>query len=255
MIYKNGKHYDKCINSSSMKFLYFEVIENYLNKYLPGSGKVLDAGGGTGEFSIRVAKMSKNLHLVNCDVSKGMLKQAQNKIEKEGLHNKIENKVGDIMDLPFEDESFDYVMCLGDAFSFCEDSDKAFSEFVRVVRWTGRIHISVNSFWRNFLLMMEKGESENFYFSDVLKYYDSHIIHQNKKSMGCKSFTIEELEMLGKEYDLQIIKEFASPVLWAYEKWLNEPKKLLKIQKLQYELCENKNLLNFGDHLNIIYEK
>lgn len=254
MWYPNGKKYDQQMDNPYVQ-LWYEMVEHYLRIYLPKSGKVLDAGGGTGEFSIRVANINKNLKIINCDISVEMLKRAQQKIEKLNLQERIENKICDIMDLPFEDNQFDYVMCLGDAFSLCKNSDEAFSEIVRVTKPSGKIHISVNAFWGNFFGMMAQGSNKNFYYEDVMNYYETHIIHQNKKSMGCKSFTIEELENFGKRYNLKVIREFATPIFTIFSEWLTDDVKLNRIKELQYKHCEDKNLLNFGNHINIIFKK
>ncbi|MCK4329567.1 class I SAM-dependent methyltransferase [candidate division WOR-3 bacterium] len=254
MKYSNGKKYDQQMDNPYVQ-LWYEMVEHYLRMYLPKSGRVLDAGGGTGEFSIRVANINKNLKIINCDISEEMLEKAQEKFESLELHKRIENKICDIMNLSFENDLFDYVMCLGDAFSFCEDNNQAFDELVRVTKPSGKIHLSVNAFWGNFFGMMAKGPDKKFYFEDVMNYYQTHIIHQNCKSMKCKSFTIEELEELGRKHNLRIIKEFAAPIFTIFGKWLVDAEKLKKIKELQYRHCEDKNLLNFGNHLNIIFEK
>lgn len=254
MRYNNGKRYDQQTNNPYVQ-LWYEMVEHYLRIYLPRSGKILDAGGGTGEFSIRVANINKNLKIINCDISEQMLKRAQEKIEEMKMKERIENKICDIMDLPFENGQFDYVMCLGDSFSLCKNIEKAFSELVRVTNPSGKIHLSVNAFWGNFFGMMAKGPNKNFYFKDVMNYYETHVIHQNKKSMGCKSFTIEELEKFGKQYNLRIIKKFAAPIFVVFSGWLTDDAKLNRIKELQYKHCEDKNLLNFGNHLNIIFKK
>lgn len=254
MKYSNGKKYDQQMDNQYVQ-LWYEMVEHYLRMYLPKSGRVLDAGGGTGEFSIRVANINKNLKIINCDISKEMLERAQEKFESLELYKRIENKICDIMNLSFENDLFDYVMCLGDAFSFCEDNNQAFNELVRVTKPSGKIHLSVNAFWGNFFGMMAKGPDKKFYFEDVMNYYQTHIIHQNCKSMKCKSFTIEELEELGRKHNLRIIKEFAAPIFTIFGKWLVDAEKLKKIKELQYRHCEDNNLLNFGNHLNIIFEK
>jgi ubiquinone/menaquinone biosynthesis C-methylase UbiE len=254
MRYSNGKKYDQQMDNPYVQ-LWYEMVEHYLRMYLPKSGRVLDAGGGTGEFSIRVANLNKNLKIINCDISKGMLERAREKVEKLGLQARIENKICSIMDLPFENNHFDYVMCMGDAFSFCKDSNQAFSELVRVAKPSGKIHLSVNAFWGNFFGMMAKGLNKKFYFEDVMSYYKSHIIHQNGKSMKCKSFTVEELERIGRQHNLIIIKKFAAPIFTVFSKWLTDTEKLGTIKELQYRHCEDKNLINFGNHLNIIFEK
>ena len=199
--------------------------------------------------------MNDNLRVINCDISEEMLRRAQEKVQEIGLDGRIENVTGNIMELPFGDNLFDYVMCLGDAFSFCEDTEKAFSELVRVTKPSGKIHISVNTFWGNFLAMMANGPDGGVFFDDLINYYQTHIIHQNHRSTGCKSFTLEEMETMGRQHNLNVVKEFATPVFGVFSKWLTDSEKLSVIKELQYRHCEDRNLINFGNHLNIIFEK
>ncbi len=254
MKYKNGKKYDEKMNNINIE-LWYEMVEHYLRIYLPKSGEILDAGGGTGEFSIRTANINKNLKIVNCDISKEMLKRAKEKIEEMNLKKRIKNKICDITNLPFDNNQFDYTMCLGDSLSLCENAEKAFNELVRVTKPSGKVHLSVNAFWGNFFAMIAKGPNEKIYFEDMMNYYKTHIIHQNHKSMECRSFTLKELEKMGRKYNLKIIRKFATPIFWVYSKWLDDTEKLSTIKEFQYKHCEDKELINFGNHINIIYEK
>lgn len=135
MKYEDGEAYDIEKANNIYYWMWFEMVEHYLDKFLPGKGKVLDAGGGTGEFTLRAAGLRPDLSFINFDLSHGMLETARKKILQADMESRISNQHGDIMNMPFESGAFDYVMCLGDAFSFCTDFQKAFSELARV---TGR---------------------------------------------------------------------------------------------------------------------
>lgn len=132
MKYEDGEAYDIEKANNIYYRMWFEMVEHYLEIFLPEKGKVLDAGGGTGEFTLRSANLRTELSFINFDLSQGMLETALDKILQAGMESRITNWQGDIMNMPFNSGAFDYVMCLGDAFSFCTDFQKAFSELARL---------------------------------------------------------------------------------------------------------------------------
>lgn len=254
MKYDNGEAYDQKTQGPYYD-LWFEMIEHFLGIYLPEEGQLLDAGGGTGEFSIRAANLRKKLSCENLDISQSMLDQAERKFSELKLQPRVSNKLGDIQKLPFTDEHFDYVMCLGDAISFCPDVELAFSELVRVTKPNGHIHLSVNSFWGNYHAMYSQSSEHGITFDDVKKYMETRVLHINGQSTGCRSFTIQELQSWADQYNLSVKRKFAAPIFPTSKEWLSDENISPEIRELQYMFCENENIMEFGNHLNVIYEK
>lgn len=255
MKYEDGKVYDKEKAGNIYYRMWFEMVEHYLDVFLPEKGKVLDAGGGTGEFTCRSANLRPELSFINFDLSHGMLETAREKILQAGMGSRISNQQGDITNMPFDSGAFDYVMCLGDAFSFCTDFQKAFSELARVTGEKGLFHLSVNSFWGNFAAMIGKGPDLGFTYEDVMNYFETRIIQQKGVSTHCRSFSFQELKEMGEKKGLKIVKAFSAPVLPAHKDWLNDTEKYEQILALQYKFCEQQNLLDHGNHLNIIFSR
>lgn len=112
-----------------------------LERYLPndGNARVLDAGGGTGRLTLPLAKIGYQVIL--CDLSPGMLEVAKEKLRKEGILNRVEIKEADIECLPFPDETFDLVLCVGGAL-FMTESFKAASELARLMKKGAKIFIT-----------------------------------------------------------------------------------------------------------------
>ena len=79
---------------------------NLLKEVNPKS--ILDIATGTGDFAIEALKLNPD-KVVGVDISEGMLKFGVEKINKLGLQNKIELKLGDSENLPFADNSFDAI--------------------------------------------------------------------------------------------------------------------------------------------------
>lgn len=108
---------------------------------------VLDIGCGTGNFSIKLAKMGCNV--TGIDISDNMLEIAREKAAEKNLTIKFLHM--DLNDLKFEENEFDAVFSMA-AFEFVNDEDapKALKGMLRVVKEGGQVligTISGNSSW------------------------------------------------------------------------------------------------------------
>ncbi len=93
--------------------LEFETTLHFLEKYLPAKGRVLDAGGGPGRYTIELAK--RGYEMVLLDMTPANLEFARRRIKRAKLNDKVANIVeGSIVDLSqFPDQAFEAVICLG----------------------------------------------------------------------------------------------------------------------------------------------
>lgn len=98
--------------------------------------KILDAGAGTGNFSLKLAK--KGAEVTGIDLSEDMLKLAESKVKEEGYNIPFFKR--DIFETGFEDESFDAVFSMA-AFEFIEDHERAIKELYRLVKPGGSLLI------------------------------------------------------------------------------------------------------------------
>jgi ubiquinone/menaquinone biosynthesis C-methylase UbiE len=100
---------------------------------------ILDVGCGTGVFSMDV--LSCGARIVGLDISHPMLVRAADKT----ADHQFAGVVGDMVSLPFPDESFDKVFSMT-AIEFVVDAEQAVSELNRVVRRGGTVVLtSLNS--------------------------------------------------------------------------------------------------------------
>ena len=128
--------------------LEFDTTCHFLARYLPSDGLLLDAGGGPGRYTIRLAKQGYDMVLL--DMTPANLKFACRRIKKAGLQAKIrELTEGSIVDLSrFADQTFDGVLCTGGPLSHVldpVDRQMAISELVRVAKPGAPIFVSVMS--------------------------------------------------------------------------------------------------------------
>lgn len=101
--------------------------------------RVLDIATGTADFALAALAL-KPKEIVGLDISEGMLKVGQKKIEKKGVTDVIRLVVGDSENLPFEENYFD-ALTVGFGVRNFEDLEKGLSEMLRVVRPEGKLII------------------------------------------------------------------------------------------------------------------
>lgn len=102
--------------------------------------KILDVATGTGDLAIAAAKDIPDATITGIDIAALMLEVGKTKISDRNLSERIEMKVGDSESLPYENGSFDAVLCAYGVRNF-QDLSKGLNEMSRVLRSGGRIAI------------------------------------------------------------------------------------------------------------------
>jgi len=100
---------------------------------------VLDCGSGTGTTGIMAArKVGQAGKVTLFDFSDEMLSVARKKVAREGLQDRVGYQTGDMVNLPFKDDSFDVVLS---TYSLCPlyDPVKRALELLRVTRPGGKV--------------------------------------------------------------------------------------------------------------------
>ena len=115
---------------------------------LPTSGRLLDAGGGTGRVSSQLRQLVDEV--VITDLSAAMLKQAQAKGKLQAAQAHAER-------LPFPDMSFDRVVVVDALHHFCNQRD-AIGDLLRVLRPGGRLVIEEPDIRRLIVKFVALGE-------------------------------------------------------------------------------------------------
>jgi ubiquinone biosynthesis O-methyltransferase len=125
---------------------------------------ILDVGCGTGNFSIKLARMG--CKVIGIDISDEMLEIAKKKSEEQNLDIEFYNM--DVYDLKFKDETFDAAFSMA-AFEFIKEPQRGIDEIFRVVKKGGHIlvgTINKDSKWGELYL------SDYFQVNTVFKYAD-----------------------------------------------------------------------------------
>lgn len=104
--------------------------------------EVLDMGCGTGRFTVPLARKARKV--TGLDLSPGMLSIARAKTHAENLN--VELQQGNMMSMPFSDNSFDVVTCMVALMHIpVEFRQRVFDEARRVLKPGGRMIISVKN--------------------------------------------------------------------------------------------------------------
>jgi arsenite methyltransferase len=101
---------------------------------------VLEVGCGIGTTSCYLAS-EYGCHVLAVDLSAGMVERASERAKKRGVHTRVEFKVADAQQLPFEEARFDVVIDES-VMAFVADKQKAFSEYIRVAKLGGYIGLN-----------------------------------------------------------------------------------------------------------------
>lgn len=100
--------------------------------------RVLDAGCGTGEFSLRLAEMFPHATLLGVDILDQHLELARERCARFGERVRFEHQ--SIYELPAADASYDFTVCRHVLHSI-PHPDRVLAELVRVTRPGGRLHL------------------------------------------------------------------------------------------------------------------
>lgn len=104
-----------------------------LKKYKPK--QILDIATGTGDFALEALAVQPD-KIIGVDISEGMLEVGRQKMQKLGLSQKIEMRLGDSEKLLFPDNTFDAVIVAFGVRNF-ENLAKGLSDMNRVLKKDG----------------------------------------------------------------------------------------------------------------------
>jgi ubiquinone/menaquinone biosynthesis C-methylase UbiE len=106
---------------------------------------VLDVGCGAGVTPCFVAKRY-GCRVVGVDISEGMIARSRERAQREAVADRVEFRVADAQELPFEDDLFDAVITES-VTAFPEDKQRAVNEYARVTKPGGYVGLN-ESTWR-----------------------------------------------------------------------------------------------------------
>lgn len=112
----------------------FDVLAKRVSEIVPAGGRVLEVAPGPGFLSVEIARTGK-YHVAGVEISKTFVEIERANAQAAGVE--IDFRQGDAAHLPFEDNTFDFVICTA-AFKNFGRPAQALSEMYRVLRPQGR---------------------------------------------------------------------------------------------------------------------
>jgi len=286
------KYYDRVAHSYDDSYqtpywdFYKAVTWHNLKQYLPRlqGRKILDVGGGTGLWALKLAKSGFEVTLA--DISQKMLDRAWQKAESANLASRIKFVKADICDLNmFGPDTFDMVLAQGDPLSLCGDARpvrsanrhetnqsnlpnhpkvvasngarKAIKEIHRVTKTKGYFICSTDNKFgamRVFVSQSKWDELEDFVRTGNSKWFtndasEQHPIHY---------FTPEELRKLLTESGFEVlalIGKLVLPISSSNYEMLKDRNTFDRLLAIELKLHAEPALLGSANHIEITGRK
>lgn len=136
----------------------FEYYRDRISSMNIRGGRALDAGCGTGTYAFAMAEFFDRVD--GCDISEGRIALARLLAERNELGN-VHFSVGSVLELPYEDASFDLVFCYGVVVSYISLAT-VLREFRRVLKPGGKLYMGLNGigFYHFYRETRVKGDEE-----------------------------------------------------------------------------------------------
>lgn len=229
--------------------------------------KVLDAGAGTGRWSLILHSLFKNRggsHFDLVDITKKMLGEADRKIKRRKLTNVMKTRLGNIEDLStYPDDHYDMAISFYNVLSFTEKPDRALKEIFKKLK-KGGLYASIvaNKYHSYFFSILTNHVNE-------LKNIRKGRIRYNKEMPTIHCFTPSEIGGLYRESGFKEVEIIGFPK-FVYpniedtlvegqsrqsRNILRDRKTFQKIIDVEFEECFNQDLSGRGNVLLVIGKK
>jgi len=112
----------------------FKALARRIAAQIPGSSNVLEVAPGPGYCAIELANLG-NYEIVGLDISKTFVEIARENAARAGV--RVDFRRGNVSEMPFADETFDFVLCRA-AFKNFTEPKRALQEMYRVLKPGGQ---------------------------------------------------------------------------------------------------------------------
>jgi ubiquinone/menaquinone biosynthesis C-methylase UbiE len=220
--------------------------------YVPRDSKALalDAAGGTGKWSVPIAKRGTRVILV--DISSGMLKTAKEKIAQEGLQERIEVRECDLRRLDFEDETFDLVFC-EHALCFIKEQETVIKELLRVLK---KGHPLIVTAQNRYVLSLSTASEDVAYAFRILSKETQFIMRNSLKVYALSPDEFRQLlQANGVKIERIVGKLFTMPFAISAQRMVSEDftnEFYEQIMNIELELSNRSDTLALAGHLQAI---
>lgn len=246
--------------------VYDEITWNNIEPFLPRRGWILDAGGGAGVWSIKMAERNK-CNVVLLDVTRDLLRTAKRKTKNKLVDERVEVLDADIRCVAHPDMSFDFVLCEADPLCICGDPERAVSELSRVLKPDGYLVAGVDSTLYRVFRAFSQGES----LGSVLDFLHTGMSPAEEGApFESKSFTPSELIVLLRKNGLETVKIVGKPIGFGphmldvfvaalpaegRREIFEDTAERKKLVKILHRIYDEPCIAGIGSHLHVVAAK
>ncbi len=242
--------------------LELDTTLHFLEKYLPPSGLVLDAGGGPGRYTLELAKRGYDVVLL--DTTQAELDFAHRMVRRKGIRNRVsEITCGSIVDLSrYSDATFDAVVCTGGPLSHVldpADRQRAISELVRVAKPGAPLFVSVIGKLAVLVVILLESQVE-LDMPHYEKFRDSGEYLGEHGFTACHFYLPEELKQDFTRQDVQILElvgleGLSSHMISAVNRLSKDQKLFRKWWETHLQTCTHPAVVGMSEHMLVVGRK
>jgi SAM-dependent methyltransferase len=230
--------------------LEFQTTLHFLEKHLPPTGLILDAGGGPGRYTIELA--TRGYDVVLLDMTPANLAFARRQIKRAKVQSKIVNVAeGSIVNLSqFADNTFDATLCLGGPLSHILDPhhrDRAISELIRVTKTGAPLFVSVmgrlSLEMPHFIQIRDQGGYTGDYGFTACHFFLPEELRAAFSNRGVTIVEMVGLEGISSHHPKKVNQLAKDEIRW--KTWL----------ETHYQTCTHPSVVGMSEHIMIICKK
>jgi ubiquinone/menaquinone biosynthesis C-methylase UbiE len=107
---------------------------------LKNHGEAIDLGCGAGQLVMEMARKAPGLQMTGIDLSEKMLADARQSIQRVGLEDRVDFRLGNVEEIPFPDQSLDLVISTASLHHWT-DPVKVLNEIDRILKPGGAYYV------------------------------------------------------------------------------------------------------------------
>jgi len=241
------------VDRSSDAAIMFRIERWFIERYLPGSGTVIDVGGGPGRFAVEIAKLGRDVVLT--DLVPKHIEQAKQLAAQEGVSDRIVGyRVMDIRDLSaFGSGAFSMAVCYG-MLNYTLDRDvHVLSELGRVVQQGNPILISAMGLYG----AVRYGWAQGWLTDSPYRDRERDVLETgvNAFRKPCRKFyTAASLHTAAEKAGLRVLEVAGTPAIAAclgqvIDSARQDPEAWAYVIETEKKVCTVPGLVDTGQHI------
>lgn len=189
--------------------LVMEIIKRNIHTDLENDKTIMDAGGGTGRWAVKLSKEYK-CNFVIYDLSEDMLAQAEKNLTEAAIGDRVNLVHGDLCDMrQIGDNSVDHIVSIYSPISFVYENDKAAKELFRVLKPGGRIIIMGHGYYN---ALASKINNYTAPANELQRLNDNQLVAWAPHVPELVTYSNESMETLLKSAGFSIVSTYGVPV-------------------------------------------